>query len=340
MIIVCPECSTKFNVNSERIPAGGAKVRCARCKHVFLAENPIPDEQAATALKKDSDPENTSFSYEQFQELDTQDAEEAGDNFSFGEEELPGTAHSGQTRGAARLDAEDEFSFAGYREEPAAEPASSQQSAQAAQDNSNFLHSDATEAESATPQRVARPKKKSGPWGTIISLVLLLLLAALILIGLNIYINGPDQFNQTIKEFLGQQDEPPAQAGSIALTDLEGKFMQNEHIGEVFLIRGKAINNYATPRSAIQVKGIIFDQSGEQLLQKTVFCGNPISDQEVQTLSFNELEKMMGNQFGKELSNMKVNSKQTIPFDIVFKDLPKNLAEFSVNVTSSKPASN
>ncbi len=38
MIIICPECATKFDVAAERIPAGGAKVRCARCKHVFQVE--------------------------------------------------------------------------------------------------------------------------------------------------------------------------------------------------------------------------------------------------------------------------------------------------------------
>ncbi len=58
----------------------------------------------------------------------------------------------------------------------------------------------------------------------------------------------------------------------------------------------------------------------------------------MQTLSFGELEKMMGNQFGKELSNMKVDQGQALPFDIVFKDLPQNLSEFSVKVTASKPA--
>ena len=83
---------------------------------------------------------------------------------------------------------------------------------------------------------------------------------------------------------------------------------------------------------------MIFDQNGKPLLQKTVFCGNPISDQELRSLSFSELEKIMGNQFGKELSNMKVDSQQAIPFDIIFKELPGNLAEFSVKVTSSKPA--
>ena len=44
MVIICPECSTKFRVKAERIPDAGAKVRCARCKHVFLAQKPIGEE--------------------------------------------------------------------------------------------------------------------------------------------------------------------------------------------------------------------------------------------------------------------------------------------------------
>ncbi len=156
--------------------------------------------------------------------------------------------------------------------------------------------------------------------------------------GILVYMNGPDQLSQTFKQLIGQQTERPAQSGRITLAELEGRFVQNQHAGELFLIRGMATNDYPEPRAGIQVKGVIFDPNGKPLLQKTVFCGNPISEKDLQTLSFGELEKMMGNQFGKELSNMKVDQGQALPFDIVFKDLPQNLSEFSVKVTASKPA--
>lgn len=35
MIITCPQCLTKFNLASGRVPAGGAKVRCSKCQHIF-----------------------------------------------------------------------------------------------------------------------------------------------------------------------------------------------------------------------------------------------------------------------------------------------------------------
>ena len=86
MIIVCPECSTKFNVSSDRIPDGGAKVRCARCKHVFLAEKPYTPPESAeettpsvvenpeTETFDAGDSEESGFSYDRFQEIFTRRA--------------------------------------------------------------------------------------------------------------------------------------------------------------------------------------------------------------------------------------------------------------------------
>jgi predicted Zn finger-like uncharacterized protein len=35
MIIICPQCLTKFNLDDGRVPHGGAKVRCSKCQHIF-----------------------------------------------------------------------------------------------------------------------------------------------------------------------------------------------------------------------------------------------------------------------------------------------------------------
>jgi predicted Zn finger-like uncharacterized protein len=78
MVIVCPECTTRFRVNTERIPAAGAKVRCARCKHVFkvskpaeppILETPQPVEQPVeeqierSALSASEPPRADDFSF-------------------------------------------------------------------------------------------------------------------------------------------------------------------------------------------------------------------------------------------------------------------------------------
>ena len=40
MIVQCPECNTRYNLDDERIGPQGSKVRCTRCKHVFRVANP------------------------------------------------------------------------------------------------------------------------------------------------------------------------------------------------------------------------------------------------------------------------------------------------------------
>jgi predicted Zn finger-like uncharacterized protein len=349
MIIVCPECSTKFDIDYDRIPDGGTKVRCARCKYIFLVEKtidlkkPLPEnvevftEDQATNLTEQPEPDNNpdnqsvdapDFSYDKFQELDTETVEK--ETFTFG----------------AEVETENEnFTFT----EPPEEPDSTIEKVLATKDEESTPPEAVNEKEfvketAAVMEPLVEPevppqpieKKKGGSISSIIRILLLLILGILIIGGVFVYINGPDQLNQTIQQFWGQQINQPTQNGQITLSNLEGKFIKNEHSGDLFLIHGEAINNFSQSRAAIQVKGVIFDQNGKPLLQKTVFCGNPISLQELQTLSFVELEKIMGNQFGKDLSNMKIESKKSIPFDIVFKDLPQNLSEFSVKVTSSE----
>ena len=349
MIIVCPECSTTFNINSDRIPGGSARVRCARCQHVFLVEKSLdpeaPEAEEVEALTEKPAAESTEqpppdsnlndqpvddpdFSYDKFQELDTETAE--GETFTFG----------------ANTETEDEnFTFS----ETTEETDSTIEKVLANQED-NSVQAEAVTEEEVPPQSVApvepppepevteQPvqKAKGGPVSSIIRMLLLLILGILIIGGVFVYINGPDQLNQTIQQIFGQQTNRPVQTGQITLSELEGRFIKNEHDGDLFLIHGEAINNFSQPQAAIQVKGVIFDQNGRPLLQKTVFCGNPISMEELQTLSFIELEKIMGNQFGKDLKNMKIESKKSIPFDIIFKDLPQNLSEFSVKVTSSE----
>jgi len=347
MIIVCPECSTKFNVSSDRIPDGGTKVRCARCKHVFLAERPappIPAEEPAPFVAEDpetetfdaGDSEDSDFSYDRFQELDSSTPE--AESFSFG------TETGAQESSTAMEQTEEDFTF-GDSVSPiekviitAEEENSGAENIPAAVEPQD-VQEEVSAAPPAEPEPPAQqiPGKKGGPVSSIIRILLLLILAIVIIGGVFVYMNGTDQLNQTIQQIFGQQIDRPVQTGQITLVKLEGQFIQNEQVGELFRIRGEAINDFSEPRAAIQVKGVIFDQNGKPLLQKTVFCGNPIPDDKLQALSFEELEKIMGNQFGEGLSNMKVASKQAIPFDIVFKDLPKNLSEFSVKVTSSKP---
>jgi predicted Zn finger-like uncharacterized protein len=362
MIIVCPECSTKFNIAAERIPDKGTKVRCARCRHVFTVEpeaDAPPTVEPAAEVTPPADPAdiNQLDEFGRFEQKDEDDASVATD-FSYDRfQELDGKGAEQEDHLAAGADMDRpaaEDSESAETTEPVAEELGPiekifNDNDRAAENGADEIPEEADDIFAATSEEPAQSepsplsppvKPKRGPAASIIRILLFLIVGLLIVAGIMIYMNGTDQFNRTLEQLFGQQNVEQPAPGRITLAGLEGRFINNEQSGELFVIEGQAINNYKEPRAAIQVKGIIYDQTGQALLQKTIFCGNPISEEDLKTLPFAELETFMGNQFGKNLSNMKVAPEQRIPFVIVFKDLPANLAEFSVKVTASKPATN
>lgn len=337
MIITCPECSTRFDVAPERIPDAGVKMRCARCKHIFLAQKPLAEE-SATAIEEINPPEQTAES-------------EVENTFDQDKLEAP-AAFSASDTGESDFDydkfqeldtdraASEEFTFGTDDEEDLTPSTGSNRKATSGSSATDFTIREQIEATDLIAPAGVTPAKKSTAFSILIKALLLIILAALIVGGAMLYFSGPEEINQKIRQYFGQATQTATQIGQISLGTLEGRFLTSEQAGEIFLIRGEAINNFDQPRSAIQVKGVLYDQHGKPLMQKTVFCGNQITDEQLRTLPFEELEQMMGNQFGKDLSNMKIDPRKSIPFDIVFKDLPRNISEFSVKVTASRPTAN
>ncbi|HEY6837119.1 MAG TPA: zinc-ribbon domain-containing protein, partial [Geobacteraceae bacterium] len=38
MIVQCDECKAKFKLDDSKVKAGGVKVRCSKCKHIFVVQ--------------------------------------------------------------------------------------------------------------------------------------------------------------------------------------------------------------------------------------------------------------------------------------------------------------
>jgi len=48
VIVECSKCETRFQLEESRVPAGGIRVRCSRCKEAFHLQHPDADEAVAT----------------------------------------------------------------------------------------------------------------------------------------------------------------------------------------------------------------------------------------------------------------------------------------------------
>jgi predicted Zn finger-like uncharacterized protein len=179
-------------------------------------------------------------------------------------------------------------------------------------------------------------RKRRNPFRGVLIFVILLLLALCGIAGY-FYLQGEAPDLMGLADRIVSLGSQPATKGEIRVEGLTGTFVNNRDAGQLFVIRGKVVNDYPEARSAISLKGILYDKAGKPVLQQTVFAGNPLDETAVRDRPFTKIEESMHNQFGDSLSNLNVASGKSIPFTIVFRNLPADLAEFTVEVADSKP---
>ena len=124
----------------------------------------------------------------------------------------------------------------------------------------------------------------------------------------------------------------------IAVPEDQAEFVETGKAGRVFVIKGMVRNDYGEARNFIRVKGVLYSKDGKPVQTKTSFCGNVLSDSQLQTLDEASLQMRLQNRFGDQRSNFQVPSGKTVPFMLIFFDLSQDLGEYSVQVVSSDQA--
>ncbi len=178
-----------------------------------------------------------------------------------------------------------------------------------------------------------------------IAVVTICMVVVLALTGAGLYVlqSGPDALVKLDKLGIGFVAkwfgmEVPEE-GRITIKNPLASFHQNKEAGELFVVTGEAVNSFRKARASIQVKVSVFDKAGRVLLQKTAYCGNRLSDEQLGTLPFAKIESIMNNQFGDSLSNLGVKPDQSIGFVVAIANVPKEAADFGVEVLGSTVAS-
>ncbi len=286
MTITCPVCLTKFRLDEERIPEGGAKARCSKCQHVFQVQKLVPPKE--------------SF-------------------FSQGESSA-------------------EFEESEKYEEP--------------------------------PSRRFLWRK----WA--IPALLIIVVAAGLIFSLRIGRKGGAPFSAVgqylsdkatafkkislslpvFKKYFGMGDQSD---GFISLEKVRGYYLENTNLSKVFVVEGEAVNHWKESRSFIKVKGVLLDSKGNKVREEEAYCGNILSEKDLKEMSRGAIEKSLSSQFGISFSNVNILPNKSVPFMIVFLDLPPEgppsksvqepggkpgevpspLSDFTVEVTSSQKGS-
>jgi predicted Zn finger-like uncharacterized protein len=335
MIIQCEKCRTKFSLKESMIKEEGSKVRCSRCKNVFVAyppEGKFAEEAETIPVKKED--LDTTMAFDSPPVL-ARDAGEKGEKdrdvdfagvFEESMEDLEKfeTVSPEDLRGLLKEESAVKPPDEAVTEEkvPPAVPGEKGQE-------------ESEEIVEGPPTFSAPKKSRRSP------LLLILLVILFVLIGgaIAIFFWAPDLIPDSMSFLKPVEKQVAIDSGirRLKFPSVNGSFVDSEKAGRLFLIQGTIRNDYPKSRSFILIKGTILDDGGRPVKMKMAYAGNAFNENEIKVMNVEEMNKAMKNRFGKDKKNTNVAPGATVPFTIVFESLPENLGEFSVEAVSSSP---
>jgi len=174
-------------------------------------------------------------------------------------------------------------------------------------------------------------KKPSGRFIIILGIITALLLGA----GAFVFYNPFGIEIPFVGDFLGSKADEKGNLKITPLTDsIKGDYVDTK-FGTLFVIKGKAKNDYKNPRSYIRVVGKLYAKGKKLSKTETVFCGNIVSEQDIANLEPAVSKKRLQNRIGDKKSNVNVKPGVTVPFMIIFENPSLDLDEYTVEAESS-----
>lgn len=193
-----------------------------------------------------------------------------------------------------------------------------------------------------SPKSAPAPKKTPPKRRSRLGLWLLLLVLALGTgYGYLGYRHGsfqPQQIWQQLQQMLPLEQTPSSPAEMLRIQEETSYYLDHPQKGTLFVIQGKLQNTSSSSLSSLRVQGTLLAQNGQQIAQKTSYCGNVMDKSRLRKLSWQEIEKRMSNEFGSMLTNTEVPAGESLAFTLVYADLTQNPAEYVLQPAKATPA--
>jgi hypothetical protein len=150
---------------------------------------------------------------------------------------------------------------------------------------------------------------------------------------------GPELIQDSLSILKPSERNELADAGHrrLSFSGVTGSFVESAESGHLFVIKGIVRNDYPKKRSFILIKGSILDDRGRVIKEKLAYAGNSLDEEDIKVANLEQINKAMKNKYGEDRKNVDVEPGGSVPFTIVFENLPDNLSEFTVEAVSSSP---
>lgn len=121
--------------------------------------------------------------------------------------------------------------------------------------------------------------------------------------------------------------QKPAHAKTLEISSIEGSVIDNKNIGKLFVIQARIRNVSAAPQTIKGVEGAIYNAAGRKIVNRMVSPGRIVSAEDLKNMTAEDLAKQF-----KDANGATIQPKVDMPAMIVFTEVPKDLAEYGVDI--------
>ncbi|HEY3490457.1 MAG TPA: DUF3426 domain-containing protein [Candidatus Deferrimicrobiaceae bacterium] len=121
-------------------------------------------------------------------------------------------------------------------------------------------------------------------------------------------------------------DNAARQAGSpFDVRNLIGYYDNTTKAGRMFVIKGQVANMGTVAKGRIRIHAALLDASNKTMAEKTVYAGNVLGGEALRTADRETIEKTLSSPFGEKLVNLDIAPGKSVPFMVVFLDIPEGI---------------
>jgi hypothetical protein len=117
--------------------------------------------------------------------------------------------------------------------------------------------------------------------------------------------------------------------------NLIGYYEPNAAAGNLFVIKGQVANTGRTRKNGVRIHATLLDSKDMPILETDCYAGNMITGEALRTASRQKIEESLSNRFGDRLINMDIAPGKSVPFMVVFFNVPESISAYRLEAKDS-----
>ncbi len=360
MIVICDKCNTKYKLNDATVTEEGVKVRCSKCGNTFIVKKPGEEDIQkithpesyiqSTDLQPDINSNLDKVIDETISDINAQEPEPKSENTSieFDWSGLSENEDNSQKKETSSLEWSSELQLSQETDLTKAEEPEKEDDTEKLQ-NASPLYYEEPEVSSSTIEHVVSESIKQDRRVSLsvsvlpfikkaVTLSIVLLSVAVISYFIYVYRTQLSDFSyDAYRTISGYTTTQKTLDIGVGVSNSKGYFLKNIRGQQLFIIEGNVTNVTAHPISFIKLTAKISDNKNNIISSKSFYAGNILSDNELRTFTSDQINLRLNNQMGQSLKNFNVIPNASLPFMVVFFDVPDNITSFTVIPTNAHP---